>query len=1416
MLDEDDPIIQILMGEKIDIDYFTDDENKVIEPTKINIDSSMDIKESSNTDMLKNKDKNKKEIKKQEQKMKYPQLKNPLDFVNYIEMVMPKLQSQKFILDNYRENHEKYQVIEMSSLNLNQHISNINLSVMCCKQEKIILGTKDGLLLILSLKEQNFIKKIIPKNIKNPIINCLDITNDFQEILCGYQDGSIALINAQNGETKFVNNKVHKDTSCIELKILKKEKQGIFFISSGGNGQVFYNIINIGLPKLLTKINSNLIMNNGQDITIMIKFYSNPQLSQKYAILGSSEAINIFNVEPKMDKVFEILKPSYIKKTVVPDAQIGIGGLPGKMTYGQNDEKNNLLLIISWENVIILYQLQQKDKDIIKYNEVGYFFIKHNIIKIGFLSNSIIYCINEKFDTLKLNSSSFNIDKLNEDKFKELNLGKIDKLNNDIIKYNHYILPSILYHEIIKNQKDRIKSYFYSIIDNNFSVYVLGVNLIYQINLIDWQNFLDTLKTQGKYVDLFSIGIDLYNNKYFGLSNISNDESFKKELVEYLRQTISFYMATNKFKDFDRISNCISLSIEVCIEINAVQFLLEEIQPLFEERECQIFLDKFTPFVLSDRISHINLPTELILRLLELYCDYHKKDTLSQILLHLNIKSIDKPEIRSVIEKENLILPLIYISINGEKPDYFAPIYKMFDIFQNYSSSCQLLLINEENNAINYGKALNDEKIIITLKEILNSKEYIGHKILWYIKWILTGKNFPNEEQPIETKTFENLVPKLTYWLLGEKVIKQFLQFDPKDYFMIQKNNFIIKRNYELLVKSANDPNTKITTLASLLTSVIMINDIEPSSLIELLGAWSKKLKDNKILFFYYDFIIAISNVINIKKELKIESSSFILKHYVNINKPINKLEAEMLNINIINYLKNKEIFTDKDYQTILKSINHHIFDEIKLFLYNNLNSYKECLDLYLSENSIIRDKINRLYKWIQDKLDEGKKTKNYPKFLEAIKENVLNLAKISIEKFYRLAKQLFWDDKKAIVNMLAKDKNVQLNFIELYIEPLLREPEENEMNKQDSNQKDDLELTKYFLGLHIKLLCDLKKFNKIVPSLQACTLYPFEKCLEYCEKANAYEGRIFLLVKGGDFEKALNLSKTNLYLIFTKIENNIRNNKDDENEQKLLYKDFDKYINDGKKIGEISQSENIWFNLLTELYRYEGQINNNKKKYEKDIKIKNKYEIFHENISQCIKELIEKMCSFVSIKSILNFISDKKKDAGFKEFRDVLIKILENYDNLSNILISAKSLLTNLILENEIFFQILNLKGELLKFDKCDKCHKIFNKNSNNNESVLIFLCDHIFHKTCVKIEKGKDPECPLCNYDDIGFNTNKDKSLIKRNTTVIEKDKPSNNNNQIQVKISVTSKKMIQKLQKFDNNFFNKRKILTDLITE
>ena len=231
MLDKDDPIILILKGEKFDdeIPEPEDDKIKDISENTINEkeeelnNESKDKEDNSKKNQIQgneeelNKAKNLKELEGEKVKKIdefFPKNLSPLDFVNYIEVEringITMKEMQNFILENHMKKDNKYEVLETKSLTqINNEIAEIDIKLVFAKKDIILFYTQNNNILTFSIKKQNFIKKIIPKNTKNSYINCLDITDDLNELICGYKDGVIEVINLNNGETKYSNNKIN-------------------------------------------------------------------------------------------------------------------------------------------------------------------------------------------------------------------------------------------------------------------------------------------------------------------------------------------------------------------------------------------------------------------------------------------------------------------------------------------------------------------------------------------------------------------------------------------------------------------------------------------------------------------------------------------------------------------------------------------------------------------------------------------------------------------------------------------------------------------------------------------------------------------------------------------------------------------------------------------------------------------------------------------------------------------------------------------------------------------------------------------------------------------------------------------------------------------------------------------------------
>ena len=91
----------------------------------------------------------------------------------------------------------------------------------------------------------------------------------------------------------------------------------------------------------------------------------------------------------------------------------------------------------------------------------------------------------------------------------------------------------------------------------------------------------------------------------------------------------------------------------------------------------------------------------------------------------------------------------------------------------------------------------------------MNSKEYKGHKILWYIKKCFIKRKYPYFINNMEEKEYFKYIIDLIIWLMKENIMKDLVEFDSGNYFEIL-NKIFEERNIEILNKfNLNKDNVK-------------------------------------------------------------------------------------------------------------------------------------------------------------------------------------------------------------------------------------------------------------------------------------------------------------------------------------------------------------------------------------------------------------------------------------------------------------------------------------------------------------------------------------------------------------------------------------------------------------------------------
>ena len=515
--------------------------------------------------------------------------------------------------------------------------------------------------------------------------------------------GGIAFFDILKTKNKFADENIHiqsktnKPNSVLDIKIYKREHSNSFsFFSSDSDGNVIDTTITANFFGNFKISKCNQYFTNPQIPTFLIKnvkfsekvYQLIPYLKQlgKAVIFASLFDIRIHLIEPVNTDLFFFKRPNYIKHFFVPDVSVGLGIPPSNKYNNNNNDQEEILLLIAWEKVIYAFMIPVLERTFSNPVLLGNYINNTNINRVGFLDNSIIYFVDNDNILKVVNSRNFNLGEIKLDK----NYEPIVPLDNDLalIDKGKLIDPSIKNQTILIDNSIK-QNYIYSILENNNHLFLLGRDYIYLCSLVDWKSLLENLFKIKNWMDFFCLGIQIFQGKISGLIDVPvNEEERKKIIGDYLKKNIKNYIdietEENKLNSTNNIllnyenednQKIINICIEFCINIEAIDFLLNEIYPIFDSKNYgDLFLMELEPFIINDKMKNYIFDEKIVNMIIDFFVQKFKTENLNNLLIHLNIFSVDKKNIIEKCEELKLINPLIYIYSNGKNKDYFKPI----------------------------------------------------------------------------------------------------------------------------------------------------------------------------------------------------------------------------------------------------------------------------------------------------------------------------------------------------------------------------------------------------------------------------------------------------------------------------------------------------------------------------------------------------------------------------------------------------------------------------------------------------------------------------------------------------------------------------------------------------------------------
>ena len=756
--------------------------------------------------------------KKEEHILKQYEDLSPLDLVDTIERYyhtfLPSSDKDDLhILSSYKsKTNVKFQLFCFDfKKNLSYNIKSKIRTITCLriKDDYFLAGYNSGTVTLYSIEKGIEVKSFNPPDKTfNYYPTSIDITPNLEFIVIGYSNGYISLWDGLKTQLVHTIKNVQKTKILVVQLCAISERKVFEFLSTDESGQLLKIILTLKFLK--NSVQDILLYKDSVPTFAMTQF---KPLREKPIVLGAFANVNkirVYILRPVLVSFFEIPRPDFVPENSlgVPDLTFGWGCAP--LEYNDNIimnqkniteqlRENSIILAVSWGNIITLYSMKIQDEDIVLNNDgpISYFVNNAPIVRLGFVSASIIYFFDEK-GTIKIMNTAFT-------QYGEYNK---DKSNNEynkkaLVDEGKIIDSNLLTLDVSNNPKYKNNCYRYFINNMNKRVFLVTKTGLHLGTVLNFEDCIENLVNENNWLGAMCLGIDIYQGNITTFPGVPINMKERAKflspyLIELLNKYIDFTLKESKEEKgkesiqekSKKIKNCMNVTIEFCIGIRDVDYLLKNVEETFKAKgKIDLFYKLLEPFIFNDLLNQEELTEDSLIALYTTYKGNNELSLLSHIFSHFNFKCLENSTIKKIAFKEHLfsLMILIYSNSNNYE-DFFLPAAKMYRTFEE----------SVKNKDIKF-KSYFDMCGTNDIKDINNieiSTEYTGHKLLWYIDMAIKGNKFSLGMDVnflkfnTSSEEYKTFIAYLYYWILQDEIFVNLMKFDSYSFFNILTNFF--------------------------------------------------------------------------------------------------------------------------------------------------------------------------------------------------------------------------------------------------------------------------------------------------------------------------------------------------------------------------------------------------------------------------------------------------------------------------------------------------------------------------------------------------------------------------------------------------------------------------------------------------
>lgn len=439
--------------------------------------------------------------------------------------------------------------------------------------------------------------------------------------------------------------------------------------------------------------------------------------------------IVIIALKPKPQVLFKFSKPKIFRqqddtKAVIENLSGCLAWLP--MTKSDSSDKEDPLLAFSWGKDLFLLSVQAHQVETrraiqLKFVQLGERKIKESIVSIQWISRQILVLSTPNEEMILFDPK--NMVETQHTSVQNKKLVYHDWFNTPLKNLvrdaaNRTVGSSL---NVLKSVE---MAYFGSIKSYKSKMFLLCLDQIYMGTLLSWKDRILALVQTGDIIESIDLATSFYNGVNIQtVVGLPEDEDARKKLVgeklmelleAFLNHTFSSKRANDVSGEIVMLRGLARSCIEAFLSMNKNEFLYETFERFSENQAAGFFLEALEPVIVQDRISDI--PPSIMKELVDHYSKKRLLDELEQVIWHVNPRCLDIDQVVSMCHREGMYEAMMYVW-NKSMHDYVSPLVEMLKIIR-------VVLRNNSDDQQTLHTRANAEKIFDYLTAIFRGKSF--------------------------------------------------------------------------------------------------------------------------------------------------------------------------------------------------------------------------------------------------------------------------------------------------------------------------------------------------------------------------------------------------------------------------------------------------------------------------------------------------------------------------------------------------------------------------------------------------------------------------------------------------------------------------------------------------------------------